>query len=417
MTALAPVRGGQSFVGFQVGSGDREDDDSMSQSKYRVLHIILLVCTVPAAMAQAVQPEPNPNQTSGASGLNIQSAIYASPRNGHSFDVTNQVKSSCRASSGSCLLSCGNQLAGDPDFGTPKYCRIVYVCPGAQVQKVQIQEGGRLTLSCPVHAGTEAARQSETRAADREAAASFDCKTAATTPERKICGNPELSKLDSRLGEAYSFALDVVPNPKTLRQEQRAWLSRRDECMTGRSPCDPFVVYRSRITELTHTTRNACQAAATSLNQADHLAEGQPPGAAARELHGASSARSMIEGSWDPAPAIYDDVWMTISSSTFSWEACNAVRYTIIGDHSGHGPGGINGNLSKAKWREITIELHPNRLQKRKCAERIIDFSIPSEMLAHADVTICNSRAAFLCAKHSEDTDYCSWAGFGNVDK
>jgi Domain of unknown function (DUF4124) len=95
-----------------------------------------------------------------SSGVQIQTATYVSPRNGRSLDVTNQVKSLCSSGSSSCTLNCGNQLAGDPDFGQLKYCGITYRCGAGPVQQQRIPEGGRLTLGC----STEMARMAEQNA-------------------------------------------------------------------------------------------------------------------------------------------------------------------------------------------------------------------------------------------------------------
>jgi formylglycine-generating enzyme required for sulfatase activity/ankyrin repeat protein len=100
--------------------------------------------------AERAQVETAPEQSSPThSGLVIQSAAYVSPRNGRELDVTSQLNSMCPSAAGSCTLRCGNQLAGDPDFGQRKYCRISYRCGGGNTQELRIQEGGTLQLSCP----------------------------------------------------------------------------------------------------------------------------------------------------------------------------------------------------------------------------------------------------------------------------
>lgn len=90
----------------------------------------------------------------------IQSAIYASQRNGRAFDVTTQLRSQCAAGSASCIVNCGNQLAGDPDFGQKKYCRIEYECTGGEPQVLRIPEGTSSTLSCTSTAQDKSARES-----------------------------------------------------------------------------------------------------------------------------------------------------------------------------------------------------------------------------------------------------------------
>jgi len=83
-------------------------------------------------------------------------------------------------------------------------------------------------------------------------AASFDCKKALNAAERKICASGQLSSLDSRLADTYAAALELTPDAKSLRDEQRAWLKERDRCFARVSPCENEDVadeYRDRIHE------------------------------------------------------------------------------------------------------------------------------------------------------------------------
>jgi uncharacterized protein len=64
-------------------------------------------------------------------------------------------------------------------------------------------------------------------------AASFDCNRATEAVEKMVCGNEQLSQLDTELGSAYELALgDASLNQKPERiAEQRAWISNvRDKC-------------------------------------------------------------------------------------------------------------------------------------------------------------------------------------------
>lgn len=78
----------------------------------------------------------------------IRYARYASTRNGRSLDVTYVLQSACSRSYDSCSVACGNHLAGDPDFGHPKYCQISFQCDGHPLQQVRLPEGRSLTLAC-----------------------------------------------------------------------------------------------------------------------------------------------------------------------------------------------------------------------------------------------------------------------------
>jgi len=81
-------------------------------------------------------------------------------------------------------------------------------------------------------------------------AADFDCAQALSTPERIICESVELSKLDTRLGEAYRAAKSKasLDKAKRLATEQRQWLrSIRNRCVDADCLLD---AYKARLNEL-----------------------------------------------------------------------------------------------------------------------------------------------------------------------
>ncbi|MFL1493627.1 lysozyme inhibitor LprI family protein [Pseudomonas antarctica] len=77
-------------------------------------------------------------------------------------------------------------------------------------------------------------------------AASFDCKKASTPVELSLCANPELSRLDTTLGEHYRRALGKLQGtPRaTLRSDQRAWLKTRDACGSNTACLQPLLSLR-----------------------------------------------------------------------------------------------------------------------------------------------------------------------------
>jgi uncharacterized membrane protein len=105
-----------------------------------------------AAPAPATEPVQTPSAALATFSVppapRIVRAIYASPRGGRQFDVTQQLRASCANAPTSCMVTCGNQLAGDPDFGIRKRCEIAYRCGSAGTQSVQVLEGENLTLTC-----------------------------------------------------------------------------------------------------------------------------------------------------------------------------------------------------------------------------------------------------------------------------
>lgn len=71
-------------------------------------------------------------------------------------------------------------------------------------------------------------------AAPLAAAASFDCAKAASKVEKRVCANPELSRLDDYLNGSYQRATKRVDNKPALRAWQRAWLKSNtlNDCQT-----------------------------------------------------------------------------------------------------------------------------------------------------------------------------------------
>ncbi|GEM_PF-3835249 len=78
-------------------------------------------------------------------------------------------------------------------------------------------------------------------------AASFDCAKANTKVEHMVCDNPELSKLDEEMAEAYKVALQDEKHAAFIKQAQRRWLKERDGCTNA--DCLEMT-YRGRINKL-----------------------------------------------------------------------------------------------------------------------------------------------------------------------
>jgi uncharacterized protein YecT (DUF1311 family) len=61
--------------------------------------------------------------------------------------------------------------------------------------------------------------------------ASYDCEKAATSTEKTICGSFKLAGWDRSVAKAFKEALELSPEKeRTLREEQKAWLKKRDAC-------------------------------------------------------------------------------------------------------------------------------------------------------------------------------------------
>jgi GR25 family glycosyltransferase involved in LPS biosynthesis len=93
------------------------------------------------------------------------------------------------------------------------------------------------------------------------AAASFDCKKAATWLEKTVCSNPELSKLDGELAKAYQDALaSLSPEGQDeTKQYQRQWLKKISLLYKPerrfRAPAEVILhnSYEERIEQLQHS--------------------------------------------------------------------------------------------------------------------------------------------------------------------
>lgn len=63
--------------------------------------------------------------------------------------------------------------------------------------------------------------------------ASFSCAKAATAPERMICGDPELARLDRIMADLFAETRSLLLNAEQAAEAdatQLAWLARRNRC-------------------------------------------------------------------------------------------------------------------------------------------------------------------------------------------
>lgn len=79
-------------------------------------------------------------------------------------------------------------------------------------------------------------------------AAGFDCASAKSATERRICADPALIRLDREMGDAYRHVLKTAPEAGAWKTDQRAWLVQRDGCK-GDDGCLRSI-YAERLTVL-----------------------------------------------------------------------------------------------------------------------------------------------------------------------
>jgi uncharacterized protein len=85
-------------------------------------------------------------------------------------------------------------------------------------------------------------------------AATFDCKKASNFAEKVICSDSRLTSMDDQLGRLYKDALAASSNSETLKTEQKAWLSTRNQCKN--SDCI-LKAYTDRISALSAISASA----------------------------------------------------------------------------------------------------------------------------------------------------------------
>jgi uncharacterized protein len=80
---------------------------------------------------------------------------------------------------------------------------------------------------------------------------SFDCAKASSYVEKTICGSELLKSLDVALSKNYKSMMVVSSNlpggAQDLRQEQKAWIGKRNKCSTEECLVD---LYRARVNEI-----------------------------------------------------------------------------------------------------------------------------------------------------------------------
>jgi uncharacterized protein len=80
---------------------------------------------------------------------------------------------------------------------------------------------------------------------------SFDCRKAASLPEKTICANAALSRLDFQLGRTWKTLLDDFidsAQEALMKEEQRTWMAGRTKC--GEDADCIGKLYRDRLSTL-----------------------------------------------------------------------------------------------------------------------------------------------------------------------
>ena len=121
-------------------------------------------------------------------------------------------------------------------------------------------------------------------------AASFDCAKATTLVENAICSNPALSGLEDQMASLYSQALGQSANTKQFKEDQRAWLKKRNNCQS--ESCIKQA-YQERLSVLRSSTSNTAmqspsrpgECVTTKIVEKSTRFEGAIPGESGGEIH------------------------------------------------------------------------------------------------------------------------------------
>jgi uncharacterized protein YecT (DUF1311 family) len=77
---------------------------------------------------------------------------------------------------------------------------------------------------------------------------SFDCAKASSGPEKLVCSERELAKLDVELSQAYMRVMETTSDKDALRKAQRVWLRQSFGACSDKACL--VAVYKARIIEL-----------------------------------------------------------------------------------------------------------------------------------------------------------------------
>lgn len=92
-------------------------------------------------------------------------------------------------------------------------------------------------------------------------AASFDCTKAATSVEKLICNNEDISSLDDQLAKSYKSALEKTSDKEGFKKAQVEWLKQQRLC---KDVACLSSVYQERISVLNNQVSSSSTASETS---------------------------------------------------------------------------------------------------------------------------------------------------------
>jgi len=172
-------------------------------------------------------------------------------------------------------------------------------------------------------------------------AASFDCKKAVTSIEHQICSDPMLSKMDTLLAKAYERALLLAEDKDAIRNDQRKWLNRRNQCKDNQCL---RLEYAQRFGFITSNTRKAPPPVATRNLERWYLVSG---------------------GDWAPSSALLEKIDHGLKAYVNSW---NKIERTHLRDWESYKfqYQGRKGSDGKFVYINALCSTNPNWLLNRE---------------------------------------------------
>jgi len=177
-----------------------------------------------------------------------------------------------------------------------------------------------------------------------------------------------MHRLDDELAKSFASALRRTDDKTSLLEGQRWWI-REVRDPSSWSLAGLRSVYADRIMELDITATSPI-----------------------------AGKRGLVIGIWGAGAHTFENDVLLVGEKTLTYrsapthENCVGVPYSVVVEREGHGPGGGAPPEAKGRWTEVAIELHPtNDDQTSECKARVFDFSVPSDVLRHADLCIASS--------------------------
>lgn len=162
-------------------------------------------------------------------------------------------------------------------------------------------------------------------------AASFDCAKGATSIEKTICSDSQLSELDSQLLQSYKKAISTSPDADGLKFEQKEWLKNiRNKCTDAGCMKQAYTERISTLTGMSNpslpssngNTGTGMPVASTAGNISILQSRGAGSASAINERPNVQSAKQNLQGDSRPNVSEFHSKWTDSASNIGIRTAC-----------------------------------------------------------------------------------------------